>query len=447
MREPLSPFFLIAVLGVLVLSPAARAGSYVNVALCTESAGCLLNTEVCHPQCEPDCDDPDCTYVRPFVTVHPYGYSGGIGVMLTLKVCVEASDMELAPTVERAIALWEAPAPVPNQNCQHCTTHEGALNLDGALWAHPVLLHELGHCALGLDHVERHWDVNWDGLFEPTSFTRSAEAAYLPEALDFGADGIRGSGDDFHQAFGGGPAESVSWFRQADNDPFVVDATIIDTNTYSRSLSNLPVPDTWGASGNLDVALVQGYLQQQAVMYGLYQRRQYFRGLLADDVNMLKMARTGEDWEAGTADDYAVDLDFVGDCSKPHDIKVEYGPTAVGAFGQCENLKIDYSFSGQNPFLARHFSIVRGEEPANPLRIVLNENVVWTLGEPIFEDGFESGDLTEWVVVNDGSGGEEEMTEEAVAALQYEWAQEALIDEEVRLLEELGLLPGSSDEY
>lgn len=259
---------------------AARAGSYVNVALCEEASGCLLNTDVCHELCDPDCDDPDCSFVPPFAIVHPFGYTGA-ETTLQLRICLEGGDAAFGPT--------------------------------------------------------------------------------------------RGSGDDFHQAFGGPPAESVSWFRQADNDPFIVDATVIDIGTFSRSLSNLPPPDTWGASGHLKVALPKGYVESQAVMFGLYQRQQFYMNLLADDANMLKMARTGVDLMAGTADDYAVDLLYVGDCSNAHDLKVSVDPVPSGAFGICGNLRIDYSFDPGNPLLARHFSI-KTIVPAAPLEIVLNDS-------------------------------------------------------------------------
>ncbi len=421
---------------------AARAGSYVNVALCEEATGCLLNTDVCHALCDPDCDDPDCSFVPPFAIVHPFGYTGA-ETALQVRICLEGADAAFGPTLERAIAMWEALQPA-TPNCEGCGTWEDPIHIDGTAWAHSVLLHELGHCALGLDHVERFWDDDWDGDFEETNFTRSAEAAYKEDALDDGADNIRGSGDDFHQAFGGLPAESVSWFRQADNDPFIVDATVIDIGTFSRSISNLPPPDTWGASGNLNVALPQGYVDSQVVMFGLYQRQQFYMNLLADDANMLKMARTGVDLMAGTADDYSVDLLYVGDCSNAHDLKVSVDPVPSGAFGFCGNLRIDYSFDPGNPLLARHFSIMR-IVPAAPLEIVLNDAVPWTLGEPIFEDGFESGDFSDWSVVTDGSDGGEVPAEGALPAIEYEGDYGLLPEEEVFLVDELGLDPSSSE--
>lgn len=91
---------------------------------------------------------------------------------------------------------------------------------------------------MALDHVNRVWDAMGDGFWEITSFTLSANAGVQvkPPGLDEGRDMIRGSSDDFHHGIGGDPvADSVSWFRKSDNDPFVIDVTVIDINSYSRS--------------------------------------------------------------------------------------------------------------------------------------------------------------------------------------------------------------------
>ncbi len=446
----MSRYLLRVVLSTAAATSAARAGSYVDVALCDLTIGCISNPTVCHELCNPDCGDPACSFVPPFAEVHPYGFTG-LETAVELKVCVDAAALESGPTIASAIAVWEALQPVANRNCQHCTTWEGVLNTDGRLWAHSVILHELGHCALGLDHVERPRQLTSDPqTFENSSFTRSANAATVPEALDAGPDGVRGSRDDFHEGIFPDPiADSVSWFKTtgtAPNDPFAIDDVIIDSNTFSRAIDEVPPGDTWAASGNLNVALLLGYLQQQSVMYGLYQPKQYFRGLAADDVSMVKMARTSLDFLAGTADDYTVDLVFVGDCSNPADIRVRYGPVSAGSFGECRNLKINYSFTPPNPLLAHHFSVNRFDLDL-PLEIHLKENAVWTLGEPIFEDAFESGDFAEWDTLNDGSGGEEdEPSAEEQAIIQYERQQDALVDAEVELLQELGLLLDSSDD-
>ena len=261
---------------------------------------------------------------------------------------------------------------------------------------------------MGLDHVDRLWDEDDDGDFEETSFTRSANALHVPGGLEVGADGIRGSGDDFHHSpQGGQPADSVSWFRKADNDPFLVDSTVIDTDTYSRSISMLPAGDRWGASGNRrvsdDPVSGLGYMNTQAVMYSRGIRGHYYSGLSADDVNMVKMGMTGADLLAGIPgvdDDYTIDLNYVGECGAPttYDIKVYLGDLEPGTLGGCTLHRLDYSFAVGNPLLARHFSMVQ-DIAATPFEVILNEDVPWYYDHPatlVFLDDFESGDTSAW---------------------------------------------------
>ena len=84
-------------------------------------------------------------------------------------------------------------------------------------------------------------------------------------------------------------------------------------------------------------------------MYGGTARNHFYRGLSADDVNIAQMSRTGVDLDAGTADDYTVDLQSV----------VSPSGSAV-------------------------------------LTIFINSDLDWAFGVPLFVDGFESGDLSEW---------------------------------------------------
>ena len=108
---------------------------------------------------------------------------------------------------------------------------------------------------------------------------------------------------------------------------------------------------------------------------------------------MVLMARTGVDREAGTGDDYTLDLQYVGACTNPHDLRVLLDSSLPnGALGVCRNQDIDYSFT-QNPLLARHYSVV--VESGGTLEVALNDED-WEFGLPIFLDGFESGDVSEW---------------------------------------------------
>ncbi len=82
-----------------------------------------------------------------------------------------------------------------------------------------------------------------------------------------------------------------------------------------------------------------------------------------------------------------------------------------------------------------------------PFEIVIQELIPWVFEGPIFFDDFETGDFSAWDTINDGSGGEEDApSEEEQAIIDHERQQDALVDTEVELLEELGLLPESSDD-
>jgi hypothetical protein len=394
---------LITCLALAVSSTPGRGGSFVGIAVCDVLSGCILGSpKIDHPQCDIDPETSDCK-VTPFGITHPLGYTGN-ETLLQLKICVEPEDAKLEPAVLRAISLWESLTP-SSGNCEGCVTWEEEAATYGVRFAYPTVLHELGHCAMGLDHVDRLWDVNADGNFENTSFTLSAEAILTAGALDPGTDGVRGSKDDFHLGLGGGgqPAESVSWFRRADNDPFIVDpATDIDSASYSRSLSKLPGPEhRWGASANRVVGDLLGYTDSQAVMYAGIGRNQFYSTLGADDVNMVKMGMTGADLAANSPDDYTIDLVYIGDCSTAHDIRVYVGETFGGGVAECVLKRINYSFDPGNPLLARHFSVVRAV-PATPLEVILDENIPWVFEDPatvIFADGFESGDAGAWSAV------------------------------------------------
>jgi hypothetical protein len=130
-------------------------------------------------------------------------------------------------------------------------------------------------------------------------------------------------------------------------------------------------------------------------MYSGIGTQTLFFALGADDVNMLKMARTGVDWSANTADDYTVNLVNVGSCSNTHEIKVSMASLSVGTLGVCRENDISYSFDPGNPLTARHFSVVF-KSPGGPLVIELNSNETWDYATPIFASNFESGDTSAW---------------------------------------------------
>jgi hypothetical protein len=191
---------------------------------------------------------------------------------------------------------------------------------------------------------------------------------------------------------GEGDANSVSWYRVSDNNPFSIDNTVIDIMSFSRSINNLPTGSSWMANANRRVAEDLGLSQTQAVMYGAIDLNGTRQSLTADDVNMVKMGMTGVDLQAGTPDDYTVRL--VESCEDFFTIFVQLTQTQdPEAFAECKLKGVDYSFP-QNPFLARHFTIIPPDDGF--FTFILNEEVTWDTVSPVFGDGFETGDTSGW---------------------------------------------------
>jgi len=387
---------------ILILNTAlAHGGSYVGTAVCSETDDCAPAI----PTSSPLPPDPAALEVTPFAITHPPGYDGTGGV-IQLRVCLAKGDEAFAGALQRAIATWNALSPTID-NCEGigCRVWEEPGIAPGVADAESVLLHELGHCAFGLEHVERNWDAQAtpDGIWEDTRFTRSWGVANPPNGIQLGSmTDVPGSRFNIQIAAGGGAVNSVAWYRRADNNPFMIDGTVIELNTFSRSIGNLPVGSDWMANANRRVAEDLGLVPTQATMYGRFDFGSVQRRLTADDVNMVKMGMTGVDLQAGTADDYTVEL--VASCVDPIAIFVDLTTTASPlAFGECK-LGVDYSFP-QNPNLARHFTVQALPDAFGILMLRLNENLTWDTGQScdliqgvscVFADGFETGDTTAW---------------------------------------------------
>jgi hypothetical protein len=322
----------------------------------------------------------------------------GSGGALTVSICIPTGSESLIGPTSRAIATWNALIPT-TENCTGCTTWEETPTAGDTFHAETTLLHELGHCPLGLEHPFRNWDAANDGFWEPTSFTRSWDVAAPPLGIDSGPDFIRGTLDDVQLA-PGGPPNAVHWFRKMDNNPFTIDGTVIDLNTYSRSVTaDLPAGHSWAANGNRRVGETLGVQNTQTVMYGSQVPGMRLAGLSADDVNMVKMAMTGVDWEAGTADDYTIQMQLVSPCEDADVVVTFWEPTGLGSLAECIT-GVDFSFP-QNPFLTRHINIVPFGSPGEPFIIILDEGLNWITDEPmIFSEGFETGDFSGWDAVS-----------------------------------------------
>lgn len=331
---------------------------------------------------------------------HPMGFDG-VGGALALDVCVlpgmDPDNPNLVEPTKKAIRIWNDLLATTRQ-CRNCTLLEDPdpPQAPDPIHAASVILHELGHCGLGLDHPNLRFDppgapdqrVN-------TSFTMSYDGSSV--GISEGPDGIRGSFDDVQQAGGGMIPESVHWFRRSDNNPVIVDGTTIDISTYSRSIPNLPTGHSWSANANRDVAKSLGFEDTQTVMYSTLFRTQRYEGLSADDVNMVQMGKTGSDRMAGTSDDYTISLQFVDDCTGA-DIAVTFATIPGGSLGGC-TADVVHSFPPSNPALALHYSVVPNNPKVSFLLVLLNTDLEpWDFGvvDVVFSDGFESGDFSEW---------------------------------------------------
>jgi len=167
---------LIYLSGAFILTCPMLAGVYTGTAVCSVSADCAPLVFVSDPY----------NTVPPFAITHPPGYDGSGGA-LQLRICVaEGSEMLIGPA-SRAIATWNL-LTATTGNCAGCLVWEENPSDIQIAHAETTLLHELGHCPLGLDHPDRNWDAQNppDGFWEPTSFTRSWSVAAPPNGIGAG---------------------------------------------------------------------------------------------------------------------------------------------------------------------------------------------------------------------------------------------------------------------
>ncbi|HEV8239776.1 MAG TPA: hypothetical protein VGS57_10435 [Thermoanaerobaculia bacterium] len=147
----------------------------------------------------------------PYAIVHPPGFNGGSSGSMAVRICVRAGSEPMTPPLQWAIGIWNRHVKKVG-NCGDCLTQEdfddGMPEPGTSYSLAGILLHELGHCALGLDHPNhtefletrppQPWrtgecdDESNTSCGDYTSFT---EAGNTTEILA-GADGIRGSRDD-----------------------------------------------------------------------------------------------------------------------------------------------------------------------------------------------------------------------------------------------------------
>jgi hypothetical protein len=223
----------------------------------------------------------DISDFEPFIIVHPPGYDGTGGV-IRVDICIGEDSSILRQPAQEAIAVWNALEPGV-ENCENCQLIEES-SLSGEipdfLFMSSTLIHEFGHCPFGLDHI------NWrEPSGASTSFTTSRDAI----SISAGTDGIRGSADDSPSPLPG--TRLLHWFRIADNNPFAIDGTEIDSSTFSRRILDLPPGSNWPASGNRGVGDALGLKNTQGVMYSAGLEGQRYTSLTADDLSRWSLSQ------------------------------------------------------------------------------------------------------------------------------------------------------------
>jgi hypothetical protein len=243
---------------------------------------------------------------EPFRVVHPVGYTGGSGV-LTIEICTTQAAQPLIPYLDAAIATWNALSASTGNCSGPCRVVDETNPMPPGIFQGDItsgILHELGHCAMGLGHNN----------YRTTSYSNSKR---YPETGDVtfqpGNDGIRGSFDDVVLPSPG--ARILHWFRLNDNNPVVVDGTPIDINTFTRALSSLPVGHNWPANANLYVAGSLGAPNTQSIMVSKLGIGAVYSGPTADDVSTIKFAMAGLNETIGGGDDYTLQLVRIANCT------------------------------------------------------------------------------------------------------------------------------------
>lgn len=379
------PTLVLGIAGILSAN-LGFAGTFLRTVVCTVADGCGPG----HPETHPFFIINDDGIVYPS-TYNPNGSTN-------VRVCVDPDfGGSLPAIVEWAAEKWNALAPT-TENCFSCERNEVPGPTTGTFSAASTVLHELGHCAMGLGHttliINPPLPLAPPPPRVPTSWTISYGASR--QALTDGSDHLRGSKDDFQDAQDPGVVTNTFWYRISDNNPAVVDSTVISSATFTYSLSNLSTSgSTWPANANYGVTtypLGLGFPGTVTTMSDQTRRGQVRFDLAADEVNMVKMSRTGENRVVGgspTNDDHAIQIEIVP-CTESYNLRVLVGTTdSPSNTGEC-NVAIDLLHVLDPPVSAQAYRLT------TPAIVTINELQSWDLKIPVFWNGFESGATSRW---------------------------------------------------
>lgn len=233
---------------------------------------------------------------------HPSGYTGSTA-SLTVSVCIDptsANAADMAVPVQNAIDVWNGQA--------ETTGNLLVANVPFAEYDFESLaLHEMGHCiGLGHPNVGSQAGIPTSADREYTASTDGNPAMTGDWNLGAGTDGIIGTDDDVR-----GDDENLHYFRISNNDPFTL-ASTVDSTTYSKDLTDLPVTHLYAANCDRDVGADLGYANTECVMQQGTSNGEAQRTLGHDDVATLQYGMSGLDRTVGGSDDYTVQLSYAG---------------------------------------------------------------------------------------------------------------------------------------
>ncbi|WP_257385958.1 Ig-like domain repeat protein [Tahibacter caeni] len=288
-------------------------------------------------------------------------YYGAGGELSSIRVCIDSSiNPTLAtaaePAVRNAVATYNRFRSLADDTfASGADTSVPPDQVD----FETVLLHEFLH-AHGLGHPNQANDPAGAGAGYYD--TRSGGGANGVIDHLGNADGIAGSADDQR-----GDDVNLHWYARGSNDPAFVPA-IVDTTTMAHALDYLPPGQHFAANANADVMAALGHPNSKAVAVQGYVQGRVGRHLHSDDLAMLRLARTGIDGVAGTADDYRSSAVFAGYYDDP-----QGGECSMVVRFDDEGGQVSFASTlvGLTPLAPNHWRLIY------PTRMRFNPGVNW----------------------------------------------------------------------
>jgi hypothetical protein len=250
---------------------------------------------------------------------HPSGYTGA-GGSLDINVCIlptttSVDNANMEQPVKNAIAYWNKLQPTTSNLRQHLPGGNKHAGFES------IFVHELGHC-IGIAHPNLAGESGLSG--NDRNYTKSTVGKNGFFDTNAGSDTVIGSADDSRD-----DDINLHWFRADNNNPFSI-ASKVDMSTYALSTNQLPGGSLFAANGDKDVSKLYSApyseaIMQQGALFGEIQRT-----LSHDDVATLRLAMSGIDETADSADDYTLNLIYAGIGTGDCDISVSFSDSYNG---------------------------------------------------------------------------------------------------------------------